>query len=137
MLQEFEVGDSCAGCLIKTPIRKKESVCINLETPETGVQKCSGCDIGNAVDEDYSISPEICIAKTVDGLHSEKQKFRVVPYIEDDNWFDDNVCEYEDFTCVQRMRRNRSYEGMTDSEDSKLCYGLSGKRIRDHCIIYL
>jgi hypothetical protein len=129
------MGDSFVGCIIKTPILKKETVCINLETPEVGVHKCSGCDIMNAADKDYSISPEICIAKTGDALRSEKVKFPAVPYIEDDNGFDDNVCEHEDFTCVQCTGRNRSYDGMTDSEDSRLCYGLSGKRITDYDII--
>jgi hypothetical protein len=129
------VGDSIARCIIKTPILKKETVCINLETPEVGVHKCSGCDTVNAGDEDYSISLEICIAKIGDGLRSEKVKLAAVPYIEDDNEFEDNVCEYEDFTCVQRTGQNRSYDGMTDSEDSRLCYGLSGKRITDCDII--
>jgi hypothetical protein len=88
------------------------------------VHKCSGCDTANRVNEDYSISPEICATKIVDGLSSEKNYFPVVPYNAEHIGFHDNSWDHENSNGSQQ---DRSYDGMTNSEDSRLRYGVSGR----------
>jgi hypothetical protein len=102
---------------VTTPVSNNGPVFINLETPELAVHKCSGCDSRNVVSSNYSISPKICAKQGVAGPANATNKISVVT----DEW------EYEGLTSYQQNRMDNWNDGTTDSEDSRLRYGLSSK----------
>lgn len=99
---------------------------INLDTPEGAGHKCSDCDNGEDDSEDYSISPEICGDQIVRDPSKSNKKIPSVTYEADIAGLDENDIGYDGLSCYERICCDRSYDGMTNSEDSRLCYGISG-----------
>lgn len=103
--------------VILTPESKKIPICINLETPEVPLPKSYSGNASNRV---------------VDSS-THKQISRV--QLLEDLGFDNDFCDYEGLFGYKHSCGERSYDGMTDSEDSRLRYGLSGDLITIYLFI--
>jgi hypothetical protein len=119
-----------SGYGVVTPVSNKVPVYINLESPEDEGYRCRGCDHANDDSEEYSISPDICAPQIIHDASTSKKGDPVVAYEGDVAGLDYHDCGYE------RVRRNCSYDALTNSEDNHLRFGLSGIFIRSIKLLF-